>query len=136
MWTWLKRISIYVLVVLALFACMWASRVFLAPRIVELLITETTVLGVVLIAILGGLIPALPLGIGYGLAAAPPVGWKAFRIALGAAVVELALASLSVPWWLFFTWWVLPLECLTLVVFFPAAAAAAARWRRAPAAST
>jgi hypothetical protein len=123
----LKRLSIYLLLVLALFACMWASRIFLAPWIVEQMITETTVLGVVLIAILGGLIPALLLGIGYGLLAAPPVVRKALRIALGAAVVELALASLSVPWWLFFTWWVLPLECLTLVVFFPAVAWAA--WR-------
>ena len=130
----LRRLSIYLLLVLALFACMWASRVFVAPWIVEQLIAETTVLGVVLIAILGGLIPALPLGIAYGLLAAPPVVRKALRIALGAAVVELALASLSVPWWLFFTWWVLPLECLTLVVFFPAAAWAASRWRRARAA--
>lgn len=131
----LKRLLIYLLLVVALFACMWASRVFVAPWIVEQLITETTVLGVVLIAILGGLIPALPLGIAYGLLAPPPTVRKALRIALGAAVVELALASLSVPWWLFFTWWVLPLECLTLVVFFPAAAWAAARWRRAPVAS-
>jgi len=126
-----KRLSIYLLLVLALFACMWATRVFVAPWIVEQLIPETTVLGVVLIAILGGLIPALPLGIAYGLLAAPPVVRRALRIALGAAVVELALASLAVPWWLFFTWWVLPLECLTLVVFFPAAAWAASRWRRA-----
>ena len=128
----LKRLSSYVVLVLALFACMWASRVFVAPWIIELLIAETTLIGVVLIAILGGLIPALPLGFGYGLLAAPPVVGKALRIALGAAVVELALASLSVPWWLFFTWWVLPLECLVLVVFFPAAAWAGARWRRAP----
>ena len=131
----LKRLFLYLVLVLALFACMWASRVFLAPWIVELLITETTELGVVLIAILGGLIPALPLGFGYGLLAAPSAVHKAIRIALGASVVELALASLSVPWWLFFTWWVLPLECLTLVVFFPAAAWVAARWRRAPAAT-
>lgn len=131
----LRRLSLYVLLVLALFACMWASRVFLAPWIVELLITETTVLGVVLIALLGGLIPALPLGFAYGLLAAPPVTWKALRIALGACAIELALASLAVPWWAFFTWWVLPLECLTLVVFFPAAAWAAARLRRAGVAS-
>src|SRR5215471_9770147 len=132
----IKRIALYVVLVLVLFVCMWASRVFLAPWIVELLITETSVLGVALVAILGGLIPALPLGLGYGLLAPLPVVRKALRLALGAVVVELALASLSVPWWLFFTWWVLPLECLTLVVFFPMAAWAGARARRAPAAST
>ena len=126
----MKRLSLYILLVLLLFACMWASRVFLAPRIVEMLITETSVLGVALIAILGGLIPALALGTVYGLLAPLPVVRKAIRIALGASVIELALASLSVPWWLFFTWWVLPLECLTLVIFFPAAAWAAAQLRR------
>ena len=130
----MKRLSLYILLVLLLFACMWASRVFLAPRIVELLITETSVAGVALVAILGGLIPALALGIVYGLLAPLPVVRKAIRIALGASVVELALASLSVPWWLFFTWWVLPLECLTLVIFFPAAAWAAAQLRRTGAA--
>jgi uncharacterized membrane protein YfcA len=37
-------------------------------------------------------------------------------------VLELAFASISVPWWSFVSWFVLPLECITLVVFFPAAA--------------
>jgi hypothetical protein len=116
---------------LALFACVWASRVFLAPQVVELLLPEAGILAVMLIATLGGLMPALPLGIAYGLLAARPVARKALGIAVGACVVELALASVAVPWWSFFTWWVLPLECLTLVVFFPAAAWAAARLRRA-----
>jgi hypothetical protein len=126
---------IYVVLALALFGCVWASRVFLAPQVVELLMPEMGVLAVVLIAILGGLVPALPLGIAYGLLAARPVARKALGIAVGAGVIELALASVAVPWWSFFTWWVLPLECLTLVIFFPAAAWAAARSRRTGVAS-
>jgi hypothetical protein len=126
---------IYVVLALALFGCVWASRVFLAPQVVELLMPEMGVLAVVLIAIFGGLVPALPLGIAYGLLAARPVARKALGIAVGAGVIELALASVAVPWWSFFTWWVLPLECLTLVIFFPAAAWAAARSRRTGVAS-
>jgi hypothetical protein len=135
MWTGLRRILVYVVLTVALFACVWASRVFLSPQVVELLMPVASILAVVLVAILGGLLPALPLGIVYGLLAAPPVARKALGIAVGASVVELLLASVAVPWWSFFTWWVLPLECLTLVIFFPAAAWAAARLRHASLAS-
>lgn len=130
MWVGLRRTLVYVVLALALFACLWASRVFLAPQVVEFLMPIESILAVALVATLGGLLPALPFGIAYGLLAARPVTRKALGIAVGACVIELALASVAVPWWSFFSWWVLPLECLTLVIFFPAAAWAAARWRR------
>ena len=129
MWVGLRRTLIYVLLALALFACVWAARIFLSAQVVELMMPAPSLLRVALASALGGLLPALPFGIAYGLLAAFPVAWKAVRVALGASVLELLFASLAVSWWSFFTWWVLPLECLTLVVFFPAAAWAAARLR-------
>jgi hypothetical protein len=133
MWTRLKRTLAYVALAVALFACVWTSRVFVSPRLVTLLLPMTGLLAVALVAVFGGLLPALPFGVGYGLLAPRPLAWKAFRIALGACVFELALASASVRWWSFFTWWVLPLECVTLMLCFPAAAWAVGRLRGADA---
>ena len=136
MWAGLRWALVYVVLTLGLFACMYASRVFLAAPIVEWLMPEPSFRRIVVVAVVDGLLPALPLGIAYGLLASGSVAWKAAGIALGASVVELSLAAWQLPWWLLpHTWWVLPLECLTLVIFFPAAAWAAARLRRARTAS-
>ena len=132
MWVGLKRTLVYAVLALALFACMYASRVFLTAAIVEWLMPEPSLRRIVVVAIVDGLLPALPLGIAYGLWASRPVAWRALGLALGASVIELSLAGWQLPWWsLSRTWWVLPLECITLVIFFPAAAWAAARSRRA-----
>src|SRR5262249_1623886 len=125
-----KRISAWLALAVTLFACMYVSRVFLTARIVEWLMPEPSYERIMLVAVVDGLLPALILGIPYGLLASKPVLWKAVAIALGAAASELSLRGWQLSWWLLpRTWWVLPLECLTLVVFFPAAAWAAAQLR-------
>lgn len=118
----LKRMLTYVVLVMALFACVWVSRVFLALPLVSLIMTPSGVQAIAGVAIIGGLLPGLLLGFAYGLIRARPIFWSAFAVALGACVVELALATLTVNWWEFVTWWVLPLECAALMVSFPAAA--------------
>jgi hypothetical protein len=47
---------------------------------------------------------------------------KALAVAAGASALEIGLASATVEWWAFLTWWVLPLECATVMLSFPAAA--------------
>lgn len=118
----LKRWVDYVLPALALFACVWVSRVFVAADVVALVMPLASLLAIALVGVVGGLLPALPLGVGYGLMRARPVVSAALVVASTASVLELVFASLSVPWWSFVSWFVLPLECITLVVFFPAAA--------------
>jgi hypothetical protein len=118
----LKRPLAHVVLTLALFACLWVSRVFLSARLVGLVIPEANLWTIALVAALGALLPGVPLGLAYGLIKARPILGSALAIAAGASVLELALASWSVAWWSFVTWWVLPLECVTLMVCFPAAA--------------
>ena len=131
----LLRVIAYVVVAFTLFACLWMSRVFLAVPIVSLFVRETTPLAIALVAAAGALVPGVLLGFAYGLIPERPVFRRALAIALGAGAIELALASLTVNWWEFVTWWVLPLEWIVLVVCFPAAAwasaAAGARMRPA-----
>ena len=118
----LKRASVFVVLVMALFACVWVSRVFLGLPVVSLIMTPSGVQAIAGVAIVGGLLPGLLLGFAYGLFSARPIFWSAFAVALGACIVELVVATLSVNWWEFVTWWVLPLECVALMVSFPAAA--------------
>jgi hypothetical protein len=118
----LELLLMYVLPALALFACVWVTRVFISAQIVAVALQMTGLLAIALVAVLGGLLPALPLGLGYGLLWPAPVYRRALAIAALAALCELGFASLTVPWWLFFTWWVLPLEGATLLVVFPLAA--------------
>lgn len=112
----------YVLPALALFACVWVSRVFAAAELVALVMPLASLLAIALVGVVGGLLPALPLGLAYGLMQERPVMLAALVVALIAAALELVFASISVPWWAFVSWFVLPLECIALVVFFPAAA--------------
>lgn len=118
----LKRILVFAVLVMALFACVWVSRVFLGARLVGLVMPLAGVQAVAGVAIIGGLLPGLLLGFAYGLINARPLFWSALAVALGACVVELALATKTVNWWEFVTWWVLPVECVALMVSFPAAA--------------
>ena len=112
----------YVLPALALFACVWVSRVFAAADVVALVMPLASLLAIALVGVVGGLLPALPLGLAYGLMRERPVVPAALVVASIAAVLELVFASISVQWWAFVSWFVLPLECITLVAFFPAAA--------------
>jgi hypothetical protein len=118
----LKRMVDYVLPALALFACVWVSRVFAAADVVALVMPLASLLAIALVGVVGGLLPALPLGVAYGLMRERPVVPAALVVALTASALELVFASISVPWWSFVSWFVLPLECVTLVVFFPMAA--------------
>jgi hypothetical protein len=119
----LKRMIDYVLPALALFACVWVTRVFVGADVVALVMPlASSLLAIALVGIVDGLLPALPLGVAYGLMRGRPAVSAALVIALSAAGLELVFASFLVPWWAFVSWFVLPLECLTLVVFFPAAA--------------
>jgi hypothetical protein len=118
----LKRMVDYVLPALALFACVWVTRVFVAADVVALVMPLASLLAIALVGVVGGLLPALPLGVAYGVMREHPVVSPALVVASSAAGVELVFASISVPWWAFVSWFVLPLECLTLVLFFPVAA--------------
>jgi hypothetical protein len=118
----LKRALVYGLPALALFICVWTTRVFLAVDIVALFMPMTGLLAIAAVAAVGGLLPSIPLGIAYGLIRPRPILSSAFTIALTACVLELAFASLTVPWWSFLTWWVLPTECAVVAIVFPLAA--------------
>jgi hypothetical protein len=107
---------------LALFACVWVSRIFLAGEVVGWFMPLAGRTAIALIAVVGGLVPALPLGLAYGFLRTRNVLAGAIVVAVLACVFELASASVAVPWWTFVTWWVLPLECLTVVLFFALAA--------------
>jgi hypothetical protein len=107
---------------LALFACIWVSRVFLAGEVVGSVMPLAGFTAVAWIAVVGGLLPALPLGFAYGLMRTRNVLAGAMVVAVLACVVELAAASVAVPWWKFVTWWVLPLECVTVLLVFVFAA--------------
>ena len=118
----LRRALIYGLPALALFVCVWATRVFLAVDIVALFMRMSGFLAIGSVAVVGGLLPSLPLGIAYGLIRARPIVAAAFTVAVIACALELVFASLTVAWWSFITWWVLPTECIVMLVVFPVAA--------------
>ena len=107
---------------LALFVCIWVSRVFLAGTVVGSVMPLVGVAAVAWIAVVGGLLPALPLGFAYGLMGNRNVLAGAIVVAVLACAFELAAASAAVPWWTFVTWWVLPLECVTVLLVFVFAA--------------
>jgi hypothetical protein len=103
---------------LALFTCVWVSRIFVAGEVVGSFMPLAGRTAIAWVAVVGGLVPALPLGLAYGFLRTRNVLPGAIAVALLACVFELAAASVAVPWWTFVTWWVLPLECLTVVLFF------------------
>ena len=116
------RLLAYLAFTLALFACVWVSRVFVAAPLTALMIPLESLGAIALVAIFGGLLPGVVLGFAFGLVVEHPVVRKALVVAAGASVLELGLASATVDWWAFLTWWVLPLECITVLLSFPAAA--------------
>lgn len=118
----LKRALAFGLPALALFICVWATRVFLAVGIVALFMRVAGLSAIAAVAIVSGLLPSIPLGFAYGLIRPRPILASAFAIALTACVLELAFASLTVPWWSFLTWWVLPTECVVVAIVFPTSA--------------
>ena len=118
----LKRALVYGLPALALFICVWTTRVFLAVDIVAVLMPMAGLRAIAAVAVIGGLLPSIPLGFAYGLIRPRPILVSAFTVALTACVLELAFASLTVPWWLFLTWWVLPTECVVVAIVFPTSA--------------
>ena len=118
----LKRALVYGLPALALFICVWTTRVFLAVDIVALFIPMAGLRAIAAVAVVGGLLPSIPLGFAYGLIRPRPILASAFSVALTACVLELAFASLTVPWWSFLTWWVLPTECVVVAIVFPTSA--------------
>lgn len=123
----LTRFLLFALPVLALFACVWVTRVFIAVDLVAEVLHMTGLKSIAAVAVVGALLPSLPLGLAYGLLRPPPMAAAALRVALGACALELAFASLTVPWWSFFTWWVLPLECTVVLIIFPLASMVGAR---------
>jgi hypothetical protein len=111
----------------ALFVCVWVSRVFFAGNVLGPLVPLTGLAAIACITIVGGALPALPLGFGYGLMPRRNVLVGAIVVAVLACLFELATSSASVSWWNFKTWWVLPLECLTVLVVFVVAALVGSR---------
>ena len=122
----LTRALIWAEFTLALFGCIYLARAFVSGRIVALLVTEANLTAIALVAAVSALVPGVPLGIAYGSTRGRPILGTALTVAFGASLLELAFATYSVNWWEFVSWWVLPLECATLVVCFPAAAWAGA----------
>src|SRR5437762_6002436 len=114
----LKRALVFGLPAMALFICVWTTRVFLAVEVVALFMPMAGLLAIAAVAAVGGLLPSIPLGLAYGLIRPRPILSSAFMIALAACALELAFASLTVPWWSFVTWWVLPTECLVVAIVF------------------
>jgi hypothetical protein len=123
----LDRVLIHALPALALFVCVWATRVFLAVDVVALFMRMSGLFAIASVAVVGGLLPSLVLGVAFGLIHPRPVLAAAFRVAAIACALELGFASLTVPWWSFITWWVLPTESLVVLLVFPAAAWVGAR---------
>ena len=107
---------------LALFVCVWVSRVFFAGQVLGSIMPLTGSIAVACLAIVGGALPTLPLGFGYGLMHHGKVLTGAIVVALLACMLELVTSSASVSWWRFKTWWVLPIECVTVLVVFAVAA--------------
>jgi hypothetical protein len=122
-----KRVLTSLALALALFICIWVSRVFFTGQILGPLMPMTTLREIAWRAMIGGAIPALPLGFGYGLMRHRNVLVGAAVVALLACTIELVTSSASVPWWKFKTWWVLPLECISVVVLFVGAALVGSR---------
>lgn len=102
----------------ALFICVWVSRVFFVGQMVSLLIPLRGLAGIAWIAILGGALPSFVLGFAYGLLRQRNVLAGALVVAALACALELGVSSAAVPWWNFITWWVLPIECITVLVVF------------------
>ena len=127
MWTHTKQALASLALGLALFVCVWVSRVFFTGQVLAPLIPLTGLVAIACIAILGGALPTLPLGFGYGLMRHDRVLAGALVVALLACAIELATSAAAVSWWLFKTWWVLPVECLTVLVVFVIAALAGSR---------
>lgn len=122
-----RRFLLLGLPMLALFACVWVARVFIAVDVVTRVLHMTGLKSIAAVAVVGALLPSLPLGLAYGLLRPRPIAAVALYVALGACILELAFASLTVPWWSFFTWWVLPLECAVVLIIFPLASMIGAR---------
>jgi hypothetical protein len=127
MWIQAKQVLASLAFGLALFICVWVSRVFFARNVLGPLIPLTGPAKVACIAIFQGAIAALPLGFGYGLMRRRNLLAGAIAVAVLACALELATSSASIAWWNFKTWWVLPLECLTILVAFVGAAAGGSR---------
>jgi hypothetical protein len=111
----------------ALFVCVWVSRVFFAGNVLAPLLPLTGLAAIAGIAMVGGALPTLPLAFGYGLMPRRNVLVSAIVVAILACAIELAISSASIAWWKFKTWWVLPLECLTVLVVFVASALVGSR---------
>jgi len=127
MWMRVKQLLASLALGLALFVCVWVSRVFFAGQVVGPLIPLTGLVAIACITIIAGAAPTLPLGFGYGLMRQHNVLAGAVVIVALACVFELATSSAAIPWWNFKTWWVLPLECLAVLVVFVVAALAGSR---------
>jgi len=126
----LKQALATVALALGLFLCVWVTRVFLAGEIVGPLMHLTVRAAIVGIALIGGALPSLPLGLAYGLMRSRNTAAGALVVAVLACAPELGISTASVPWWKFRTWWVLPLESLTVLVVFVLAAILGARLRK------
>jgi hypothetical protein len=62
----LQRLLTYALPALALFVCVWVTRVFVAVDVVALVMPMTGLKAIAAVAVVGGLLPSLPLGFAYG----------------------------------------------------------------------
>jgi hypothetical protein len=126
-WVGVKRIAASLALGLALFIGMRVARVFFVTPILGPLMPTSVLWAIAWIAIIAGVIPALPLGFGYGLMRHRNVLVGAIVVALLGCVLELATSAAQLPWWKFITWWVLPLECVTVLAVFVIAALVGSR---------
>ncbi len=118
MWLQAKQALASLAFAFALFVCVWVSRVFFAGNVIGPLLPLTGLAAIACITIVGGALPALLLGFAYGLMPRRNALVGAIAVAVLACVFELATSSASIAWWKFKTWWVLPLECVTVLLVF------------------
>jgi hypothetical protein len=126
-WVGVRRVAASLALGLVLFIDIWVCRVFFAGPILGPLMPLSVLWAIAWIAIIAGAIPALPLGFGYGLMQHRNVLVGAVVVALIGCLLELATSAARVSWWKFITWWVLPLECITVLAVFVIAALVGSR---------
>ena len=126
-WAPVKQVLATLALGLALFVCIWVSRVFFVGQVLGPVMPMMGLWTIALLAIVGGALPALLLGFGFGLMQHRQLLIGAGAVAALGGLLELATSAAAVPWWNFITWWVLPLECVTVLVVFVLAALAGPR---------
>lgn len=102
----------------------WDANIFIADYLVMLLMPYAGARAIVSGILIAAFIAGVPLGAAFALMQSERVLRKAAFVSLGAAALQVTVASLAADWWIERIWWTVPLECVALVTFFISAALA------------